>query len=88
MSPRRCQRGLKSQGVGGREGAVDRLQGRDNGPFLRIFMREVTSSHGIESEIGSVLDLGSPLMNQHTRELISARKSSHKHNNKDPSRLR
>ena len=28
------------------------------------------------------------LMNQHTRELISAWKTSHKHNNKDPSRQR
>ena len=26
-------------------------------------------------------------MNQHTRELISAQKTSHKHNNKDLSRL-
>ena len=28
------------------------------------------------------------MQNQHTRELISARKTSHKHNNKDLSRLR
>ena len=29
-----------------------------NGPFLRIFMREVTSGHEIESEIGHSIDLG------------------------------
>ena len=29
-----------------------------------------------------------PSLNQHTRELINARKTSHKHNNKVPSRLR
>ena len=28
------------------------------------------------------------VQNQHTRELISAQKTSHKHNNKDPSRLK
>ena len=35
---------------------------QSNGPVLRIFMREVTWGHEIESETGNSIDLGSFLM--------------------------
>ena len=43
------------------------------------------ASHEAETERGPERAL---VQNQHTRELISARNTSHKYNNKDPSRLR
>ena len=35
---------------------------RKYGPFLRVFMREVTVGHEIKSGIGNSIDLGSFLM--------------------------
>ena len=54
-----------------------------------VVTRRIYIADQVERSLGEVAKADSRLAcHQHTRELISARKTSHKHNNKDLSRLR
>ena len=58
--------------------------------FLRYKLRHTRERRTTPSatQAASASCQNCPSLNQHTRELISARKTSHMHNNKVPSRLR
>ena len=62
--------------------------GRGNASLAKVWTRcgHTLSFSGVS--VGPPCGVGSTVWNQHTREFISARKTSHKHSNKDLSYLR